>query len=136
MVKEDVRLRRIAVKKHLEQRSRAAAVRDLFGKRFRTLKRGCHNSREEGVAGLRRQSSSPHRSPTWIYGSRVRPILELRPHNPAWGSLRIHTLLARRGARVSRKTVHRVFKRHWFIGRVVREPLPFKRSLRRLVDSL
>ena len=136
MVKEDVRLRLNAVKKHLEQGVRAATVCDLFGISRRTLKRWCHNYREEGVAGLRDQSRRPHRSPNRIHGNLVRRILELRRQNPAWGALRIHALLARRGVRVSWMTVHRVLKRHGFMVRVVRKPLPFKRFQRRHVDSL
>ncbi len=66
----------------------------------------------------------------------MRRILELRRQNPAWGALRIHALLARRGVRVSWMTVHRVLKRHGFMVRVVRKPLPFKRFQRRHVDSL
>ena len=72
MVKEDVRLRLNAVKKHLEQGVRAATVCDLFGISRRTLKRWCHNYREEGVAGLRNQSRRPHRSPNRIHGNLCR----------------------------------------------------------------
>jgi transposase InsO family protein len=49
--------------------------------------------------------------------------------------MRIHALLARRGVEVSWRTVHRILKRHGFMVRVVRKPLPFKRFQRRHVDS-
>jgi putative transposase len=136
LVKEDVRLRLNAVKKHLEQGVRAATVCELFGISRRTLKRWCHNYREEGVAGLRYLSRRPHQSPNRIHGNLVRRILDLRRRNPAWGAMRIHALLTRRGVRVSWMTVHRVLKRHGFMVRVVRKPELFKRFQRRHVDSL
>jgi transposase InsO family protein len=136
LVKEDVRLRLSAVKKHLEQGVRAATVCELFGVSRRTLKRWCHHYREEGVAGLRYLSRRPHRSPNRIHGNLVRRILELRRRNPSWGGMRIHAVLAHRGVRVSWMTVHRVLKRHGFMVRVVRRPELFKRFQRSRVDSL
>jgi putative transposase len=50
--------------------------------------------------------------------------------------MRIHALLARRGVSMSWRTVHRILKRHGFMVRVVRKPVPFKRFQRRCVDSL
>jgi transposase InsO family protein len=50
--------------------------------------------------------------------------------------MRIHAVLARKGARLSWRTVHRVLKRHGFMVRVVKKPKPFKRFQRRYVDSL
>ena len=50
--------------------------------------------------------------------------------------MRIHALLARRGVRVSWRTVHRLLKRHGFMVRIVKKPQSFKRFQRRHVDSL
>jgi putative transposase len=136
LVKEDVRLRLQAVKQHLERGVRAADVCRLFGISPRTLKRWCHNYREDGVEGLRYESRRPHYSPNRIHGNLVNRILQLRRRHPAWGAMRIHALLHRRGVQLSWRTVHRVLKRHGFMVRVVRKPLPFKRFQRRLVDSL
>ena len=136
MVREDVRLRLQAVKQHLERGVRAADVCELFGISPRTLKRWCHNYREEGVEGLRYESRRPHRSPNRVHGNLVHRVLQLRRKHPAWGAMRIHAVLARRGVRVSWRTVHRVLKRHGFMVRVVRKPKPFKRFQRHHVDSL
>jgi putative transposase len=50
--------------------------------------------------------------------------------------MRIHALLRRRGVALSARTVHRVLKRHGFMVRVVRKPVPFQRFQRKRVDSL
>jgi putative transposase len=136
LVKEDVRLRLQAVKQHLEQGVRSADVCRLYGISPRTLKRWCHNYREDGVEGLRYDSRRPHRSPNRIHGNLVNRILQLRRLHPAWGAMRIHAILRRRGVQLSWRTVHRVLKRHGFMVRVVRKPLPVKRFQRRRVDSL
>jgi putative transposase len=136
LVKEDVRLRLHAVKQHLEQGVRSEVVCQLFGISPRTLKRWCHNYREDGVEGLRYESRRPHHSPNRIHGNLVNRVLLLRRRHPAWGAMRIHAILSRRGVRVSWRTVHRVLKRHGFMVRVVRKPKPFKRFQRRNVDSL
>jgi transposase InsO family protein len=60
----------------------------------------------------------------------------MRRRHLAWGALRIHAFLARRGVRVSWRTVDRVLKRHGFMVRVVKKPKPFKRFQWRHVDSL
>jgi hypothetical protein len=88
------------------------------------------------VEGLRDESRRPHHSPNRTHGYLVNRILQLRRRHPAWGALRIHAFLARRGVRVNWGTVHRILKRHGFMVRVVRKPLPFKRFQRRYVDSL
>lgn len=136
MVKEDVRLRLQAVRQHLERGIRSAEICKLFGISERTLRYWCQNYREEGVEGLRDESRRPHRSPNRIHGNLVNRILHLRRQHPAWGALRIHAILRRRGVQVSWVTVHRVLKRHGFMVRVVRKPKPFKRFQRRHVDSL
>ena len=136
MVKEDVRLRLQVVRQHLERGTLTADVCRVFGISEATLRRWCRNYREEGVEGLRDESRRPHHSPNRIHGNLVNRILQLRRKHPAWGAMRIHALLARRGVRVSWRTVHRVLKRHGFMVRVVRKPVPFKRFQRRLVDSL
>jgi putative transposase len=136
LVKEDVRLRLRVVRQHLERGTRTADVCRVFGISEATLRRWCRNYREEGVEGLRDESRRPHHSPNRIHGNLVNRILQLRRKHPAWGAMRIHALLSRRGVRVSWRTVHRVLKRHGFMDRVVRKPVPFKRFQRRLVDSL
>jgi transposase len=136
LVKEDVRLRLHAVKQHLEKGVRAAEISQLFGISERTLRYWCRNYREEGVEGLRDDSRRPHHSPNRIHGNLVNRILQLRRKHPAWGALRIHAILRRRGVQVSWVTVHRVLKRHGFMVRPVKKPTPFKRFQRRHVDSL
>ena len=136
LVKEDVRLRLHAVKQHLEKGVRSAELCELFGISERTLRYWCRNYREEGVEGLRDESRRPHRSPNRIHGNLVNRILQLRRRHPAWGALRIHAILRRRGVHVSWTTVHRVLKRHGFMVRRVLKPKPFKRFQRRHVDSL
>ena len=136
MVREDVRLRLHAVKQHLEKGVRSAEICRLLGISERTLRYWCQNYREEGVEGLRNESRRPHRSPRRIHGNLANRILQLRRQHPAWGALRIHALLRRRGVQVSWSTVHRVLKRHGFMVRVVEKPKPFKRFQRRHVDSL
>lgn len=136
MVKEDVRLRLHVVKQHLERGIRTAEICRIFGVSERTLRRWCRFYREEGVEGLRDDSRRPHRSPNRIHGNLANRILQLRRRHPAWGALRIHALLTRKGVRVSTSTVHRLLKRHGFMVRVVRKPLPYKRFQRRHVDSL
>lgn len=108
----------------------------VFGIFEATLRRWCRNYREEGVEGLRYESRRPHYSPNRIHGNLVNRILQLTRKHPAWGPLRIHATLARRGVRVSWITVHQVLKRHGFMVRVVRKPIPFQRFQRRHVDSL
>jgi putative transposase len=88
------------------------------------------------VEGLRYESRRPRRSPNRIHGDLVNRILQLRRRHPSWGAMRIHALLRRRGVELSWRTVHRVLKRHGFMVRVVRKPVPYKRFQRRLVDSL
>jgi hypothetical protein len=88
------------------------------------------------VEGLRYESRRPRRSPNRIHGNLVNRILQLRRRHPSWGAMRIHALLRRRGVELSWRTVHRVLKRHGFMVRVVRKPVPCKRFQRRLVDSL
>ncbi len=136
LVKEDVRLRLHAVKQHLEKGVRTAEICELFGISERTLRYWCRNYREEGIEGLRADSRRPHRSPNRIHGNLVNRILQLRRRHPAWGALRIHAILRRRGVHVSGTTVHRVLKRHGFMIRRVQKPTPFKRFQRRHVDSL
>lgn len=136
MVKEDVRLRLQVVRQHLERGIRTSDICRVFGISEATLRRWCRNYREEGVEGLRYESRRPHHSPNRIHGNLVNRILQLRRKHPSWGALRIHATLARRGVRVSWITVHRVLKRHGFMVRVVRKPIPFKRFQRRHVDSL
>jgi putative transposase len=86
--------------------------------------------------GLRYDSRRPRRSPNRIHGNRVNRILQLRRCHPSWGAMRIHALLRRRGDEPSWRTVHRVLKRHGFMVRFVRKPVPYTRFQRRLVDSL
>ncbi len=136
MVKEDVRLRLHAVRQHLEKGVRTAEICQIFGISARTLRNWCRNYREEGVEGLRDESRRPHHSPNRIHGNLVNRILQLRREHPAWGALRIHAILGRRGVQVSWVTVHRVLKRHGFMVRRVKKPKPFKRFQRRYVDSL
>jgi putative transposase len=136
LVKEDVRLRLQVVRQHLERGTRTADLCRVFGISEATLRRWCRNYREEGVDGLRHESRRPHHSPNRIHGNLVNRILQLRRRHPAWGAMRIHAVLRRRGVRLSWRTVHRVLKRHGFMVRVVRKPIPFKRFQRRLVDSL
>jgi putative transposase len=136
VVREDVRLRLQVVKQHLERGVRSAEICRVFGISERTLRRWCRNYREEGVEGLRYDSRRPHRSPRRIHGNLVNRILHLRRQHPAWGALRIHAILVRKGVRVSWSTVHRVLKRHGFMVRVVKKPKPFKRFQRYHVDSL
>jgi putative transposase len=136
LVREDVRLRLQAVQQHLKQGIRAVEICRVFGIGERTLRRWCANYREEGVEGLRNESRRPHRSPRRINGNVANRILQLRRRNPAWGALRIHAVLRRRGVHVSWRTVHRVLKRHGFMVRVVQKPKPFKRFQRKHVDSL
>lgn len=136
MVKEDVRLRLQAVKQHLEKGIRSRDICKLFGISERTLRYWCRNYREEGVEGLRDESRRPRRSPRRIHGNLANRILQLRRNHPAWGALRIHALLTRRGVRVSSSTVHRLLKRHGFLVRIVKKPKPFKRFQRHHVDSL
>ena len=136
MVKEDVRLRLQVVRQHLERGVRTADICRVFGISEATLRRWCRNYREEGVEGLRYESRRPHRSPNRIHGNLVNRILQLRRRHPAWGALRIHAILRRRGVQVSWTTVHRVLKRHGFMVRRVQKPTPFKRFQRRHVDSL
>lgn len=50
--------------------------------------------------------------------------------------MRIHALLRRRGVTLTWRTVHRILKRHGFMVRIVRKPVPYKRFQRRHVDSL
>lgn len=85
---------------------------------------------------MRYESRRPHHSPNRVHGNLVHRILQLRRKHPSWGAMRIHALLARRGVEVSWRTVHRILKRHGFMVRVVRGPLPFKRFPSRQVDSL
>ena len=136
MVKEDVRLRLHAVKQHLERGVRSRKICEVFGISERTLRYWCRNYREHGVEGLRDESRRPHRSPNRIHGNLANRILQLRRRHPAWGAMRIHAVLARRGVRVSWRTVHRVLQRHGFMVRVVKKPKPFKRFQRHHVDSL
>jgi putative transposase len=136
LVKQDVRLRLHAVKQHLEKGVRTAEICQLFGISERTLRYWCRNYREEGVEGLRDDSRRPHHSPNRVHGNLVNRILQLRRKHPAWGALRIHAILRRRGVQVSWVTVHRVLKRHGFMVRSVKKPTPFKRFQRRHVDSL
>ncbi len=136
MVKEDVRLRLQAVKQHLERGVRSAEICKVYGISERTLRYWCQNYRENGVEGLRDGSRRPHHSPNRIHGNLANQILQLRRRNPAWGALRIHAVLTRRGARISWSTVHRVLKRHGFMLRVVKKPKAFKRFQRRHGDSL
>lgn len=136
MVREDVRFRLQVVKQHLERGVRSAEIRKLFGVSGRTLRRWCRRYREEGVEGLHEESRRPRRSPNRIHGNLANRILQLRRQHPAWGALRLHALLKRRGTAVSSSTVHRLLKRHGFMVRVVKKPLPFKRFQRRHVDSL
>ena len=136
MVKEDVRLRLQAVKQHLERGNRSSDICRVFGISERTLRYWCRNYREYGVEGLRNESRRPRHNPNRIHGNLANRILQLRRGHPAWGALRIHAVLARRGVRVSWSTVHRVLKRHGFMVRVVRKPKPFKRFQRHHVDSL
>ena len=109
---------------------------EVFGISERTLRYWCRNYREHGVEGLRDESRRPHRSPNRIHGNLANRILQLRRRHPAWGAMRIHAVLARRGVRVSWRTVHRVLQRHGFMVRVVKKPKPFKRFQRHHVDSL
>jgi transposase InsO family protein len=88
------------------------------------------------VEGLRNESRRPHRSPNRIHGNLANRILQVRRQHPAWGALRIHAVLRRKGTSVSASTVHRLLKRHGFLVRIVKNPKPFKRFQRRLVDSL
>jgi transposase InsO family protein len=88
------------------------------------------------VEGLRYDSRRPHHSPNRIHGNLANRILQLRRGHPAWGALRIHALLTRRGVRVSASTVHRLLKKHGFLVRIVKKPTPFKRFQRRYIDSL
>lgn len=136
MVKEDVRLRLQAVKQHLEQGVRSTEICKVYGISERTLRYWSRNYRENGVEGLRDESRRPHHSPNRIHGNLANRILQLRRRNPAWGALRIHAILTRRGVQVSWSTVHRVLKRHGFMLRVVKKPKAFKRFQRRHVDSL
>ena len=136
MVREDVRLRLQVVKQHLEKGVRTLEITRVFGISESTLRRWCRNYREEGVEGLRHDSRRPHRSPNRTHGNLVNRILQLRRRHPAWGAMRIHAILTRRGVRVSWRTVHRVLKRHGFMVRVVQKPKPFKRFQRKHVDSL
>jgi putative transposase len=136
MVKEDVRLRLQVVRQHLERGVRSSDICKVFGISESTLRRWCRDYREEGVGGLRYDSRRPDRSPRRIHGNLVNRILQLRRRPPAWGAMRIHALLTRRGARLSWMTVHRVLKRHGFMVRVVRKPKLFKRFQRHHVDSL
>jgi putative transposase len=136
LVGEDVRLRLQVVKQHVEQGVRSSEVCRVFGISESTLRRWCRNYREEGVEGLRYDSRRPHHSPNRIHGSLANRILQLRRTHPAWGALRIHALLTRRGAQVSSSTVHRLLRKHGFMVRVVQKPQPFKRFQRRHVDSL
>jgi len=136
LVKEDVRLRLHAVKQHLEKGIRSRDICKVFGISERTLRYWCRNYREEGVEGLRDESRRPRRSPRRIHGNLANSILQLRRNHPAWGALRIHALLTRRGVQVSSSTVHRLLKRHGFLDRIVKKPKPFKRFQRRHVDSL
>jgi putative transposase len=136
VVKEDVRLRLQAVKQHLERGVRSAEICKVYGISERTLRYWCRNYREQGVEGLRDESRRPHHSPNRIHGNLANRILQLRRRNPAWGALRIHAVLGRRGVQVSWSTVHRVLKRHGFMLRVVKKPKSFKRFQRRHVDSL
>ena len=136
LVREDVRLRLRAVKQHVERGVRSAEICRIFGISERTLRRWCRSYREEGVGGLRDDSRRPHRSPNRTHGNLVNRILSLRRQHPAWGALRIHAILRRRGVAISSSTVHRILKRHGFMVRIVRKPVPFKRFQRRHVDSL
>jgi transposase InsO family protein len=136
LVKEDVRLRLRAVQQHLERGVRSSVIGKVFGISDRTLRRWCRNYREEGVDGLRDDSRRPHRSPNRIHGNLANRILQLRRSHPAWGALRIHALLTRRGVQVSSSTVHRLLKKHGFMVRVVKKLKPYKRFQRRHVDSL
>lgn len=136
MVREDVRLRLQVVQQHVEQGVRSSEVCKVFGISESTLRRWCRNYREEGVEGLRYDSRRPHHSPNRIHGNLANRILQLRRGHPAWGALRIHALLTRRGVRVSSSTVHRLLRKHGFMVRVVQKPKPFKRFQRRHVDSL
>ena len=136
MVKEDVRLRLQAVKQHLDRGVRATDACRLFGISPRTLKRSGHNYREDGVEGLRYESRRPLHCPNRIHGNFVNRILQRRRRHPAWCALRIHALLRRQGVQLSWRTLHRMLKRHAFMVRGVRKPVPFKRFQRRLVDSL
>lgn len=136
MVREDVRLRLQVVRQHLERGTRTADICRVFGISESTLRRWCRNYREEGVEGLRYESRRPHHSPHRTHGNLVNRILQLRRKHPSWGAMRIHAILRRRGVQLSWKTVHRILKRHGFMVRVVRKPLPFKRFQRRHVDSL
>ncbi|MGI0129364.1 MAG: IS481 family transposase [Thermoplasmata archaeon] len=136
MVKEDVRLRLHVVRQHLERGTRTADLCRVFGISESTLRRWCRNYREEGVEGLRDESRRPRRSPNRTHGNLVNRILQLRRRHPAWGAMRIHALLRRRGVQLSWRTVHRILKRHGFMLRVVRKAVTFKRFQRRHVDSL
>lgn len=136
MVREDVRFRLQVVKQHLERGIRSTEIRKIFGVSERTLRRWCQSYREEGLEGLREESRRPRRSPNRIHGNLANRILQLRRQHPAWGALRLHALLKRRGTSVSSSTVHRLLKRHGFMVRVVKKPQAFKRFQRRHVDSL
>lgn len=136
MVREDVRLRLQVVKQHLERGVRSSEICTVFGISESTLRRWCRNYREEGVEGLRDESRRPHRSPNRIHGNLANRILQVRRQHPAWGALRIHAVLRRKGTSVSSSTVHRLLKRHGFMVRIVQKPKPFKRFQRRYADSL
>ena len=136
MVREDVRLRLHAVKQHLERGVRAAEICRLYGISERTLRYWCQHYRENGAPGLRNESRRPRRNPNRIHGNLVNRILQLRRRNPAWGAMRIHAVLERRGVKVSWITVHRTLKRHGFMVRRVRKPEVIKRFQRKHVDSL
>jgi transposase InsO family protein len=136
LVKEDVRLRLQAVKQHLEKGIRAREICKLFGISERTRRSRCRNYREEGVEGLWDEPHRPRRSPRRFHGNLAHHILPLKRIHPAWGALRIHALLTRRGVRGSSSTVHRLLKRPGFWVRIVKKPKPFKRFQRRYVDSL
>ena len=101
LVREAVRLRLHSVKEHLERGGRAAEICRLYGISERILRYWCQDYRENGARGLRNESRRPRRNPNQIHGNLVNRILQVRRRNPAWGAMRIHAVLVRRGAKVA-----------------------------------
>jgi transposase InsO family protein len=136
MVREDVKFKLRAVRRHIEESVRTEDICDIFGISERTLRRWCRRYRDEGVEGLRCGSRRPDRSPAQTPAGIEARILRMRRKHPAWGAKRIGAYLERAGLDMHWTTVHRVLRRNGLMVRVKRKPKPSKRFQRHHVDSL
>jgi transposase len=112
----------------------AKEIGETYNISERTVKRWAQNLRDDPENGLKPEKTGLKRSRQAIPASLEQRIIRLKGRYPAWNARRIKYQFE---LPCSRRTVHRILKKHGLLIRIKPKPQPAgKRFQRKQVDSM